>query len=426
MGADFVLDGVEPSGIQAAETTRDGQNNSDRQARNVPSWLDQTAIATANKTKTRYDNDVGMGYSMLLPDDDPLQNSDPLGLNANSEMRDILNLNEHSNAQLEGALGNLGPDFDPTPVYKSPSPPLTYSFQESTFARRLHRACAEAAYALLLNPRRRPAEYERIFRLSLLGRDRARITANLRSVINRGPHEDLDFWEAPTIHVGGAGTHYPRRDAYGNLLPKKSSYNVGRVGPQTLSILETAYKANMNADMSVDLIGYEGEWFDPYDVQGYLEEKGIYIDPTSSFAEAQIVEWGNNISDASTIEDSESLVAASPRLTPFGKATPLTTFQVNALISEADVDFSKWDDSANLELTNVGYSDANQGSWMNFMQPGQSIRQYNPEQASWEQFNAGGPGAGVDPRSGQSSVPATPQPKRKSVLIDVTKLVKGE
>jgi hypothetical protein len=256
----------------------------------------------------------------------------------------------------------------------------------------------------------------------LLGRDRSKITAALRAVIDRGPHEDLDFWEAPHIHVGGAGTHYPRRDPFGNLLPKKLSYNVGRVGPQTLSMLENAAKANLSTNMTVELAGFEGEWFDPYDVQGYLEEKGIFIDPTSSFAEAQIVEWPRSRDDASTISSGGNVATPPGPFTPTQKSTPLTTSQVNALINDVDVDFSKWDDSANLELTNVGYSDAEFGSWANFLQPGEAIRQYNAEQAAWEEFN-------IDPTNGMSmpsSHPASPQPRRKSVIIDVTKLVKGE
>ncbi len=207
----------------------------------------------------------------------------------------------------------------------------------------------------MLDPKRRPSEYERIFRLTLLGRDRMKILAGLREILDRGPHEDLDFWHAALVHVGGAGTHYPRRDAFGNLLPKKSTYNVGRIGPQTLYMLENAAKANLSADMTVELEGFEGEWFDPYDVQGYLEEKGIFIDPMSSFAEATLVEWPALTSEGSTVTSDHKAATTPPgAFTPPGRATPLTTSQVNLLINDADVDFSKWDDSANIELTNVG------------------------------------------------------------------------
>ena len=356
-----------------------------------------------------------MGYSMYYSDtDDALQAADIMELNAASQ--DLVPTQRQSPDE---PFNIFNADMDSIPISDMPTPPITYSFQETTFARRLHRACAEAAYQLLLDPRRRPAEYERIFRLSLLGRDRAKIIAQLKGVLDRGPHEDLDFWEAPHIHVGGAGTHYPRRDPYGNLMPKKTSYNVGRVGPQTLATLEQAARKNFSMDMTVDLSGFEGEWFDPYDVQGYLEEKGIFIDPTSSFAEAQIVEWPKNSSEASTATSENNVSTPQSGFVAPAKSTPLTTAQVNIMINEADVDFSKWDDSANLELTNVGYSDAQYGSWMNFLHPGETIKQYNSDEATWE-------GLDLDVNNALSNHAPSPEPKRRSVLIDVSKMVKGE
>lgn len=129
---------------------------------------------------------------MIMPDDDTLQAADLMEMSAiNQEVQESLSMSGLQQQDYD-TLFPIGTNGMSIP--RSPSPPKTYSFQESSFARRLHRACAEAAYQLLLDPRRRPAEYERIFRLSLLGRDRAKITAALKSVLDRGPHEDLDFW----------------------------------------------------------------------------------------------------------------------------------------------------------------------------------------------------------------------------------------
>ena len=79
--------------------------------------------------------------------------------------------------------------------------PRTYSFQESTFGRRIARATFESAYRLLLDPRRRPADYERIFRLSLIGRDRAAHIASLKTQLDKGPHEDLVSIKKHTSHL---------------------------------------------------------------------------------------------------------------------------------------------------------------------------------------------------------------------------------
>lgn len=425
---------------------------STEQPKNVSSWLDQSIVAAVNSNISRGADprgDRAMGYNVYYSDNEEgVQIADIMETTSAGQDMNSMRLPQLAPQQPDEPFNIFHADLANYPtIIDNPPPVRTYSFQESTFARRLHRACAETAYHLLLDPRRRPAEYERIFRLSLLGRDRAKITAQLKSVLDRGPHEDLDFWEAPHIHVGGAGTHYARRDPYGNLMPKKTSYNVGRVGPQTLATLEQAARRNFAMDMTVELAGFEGEWFDPYDVQGYLEEKGIFIDPSSSFAEAQIIEWPKTITSnhsnsggpsSSSSTDGANVTpspASNSGLTVPGKSTPLTTSQVNIMINEADVDFSKWDDSANLELTNVGYSDAQFGSWMNFLQPGESIRHFNEEQAAWEgfDFDMNAANAGVPEMAGQTAasvaVASSPAPspvKRRSVLIDVSKLVKGE
>lgn len=59
----------------------------------------------------------------------------------------------------------------------------------------------------------------------------------------------------------------------------------------------------------MDLQGFEGEWFDAYDVQGYLEERwGCRLDPKSSFAECMVED-----EEKSEIERRSS--AGSPSLT---------------------------------------------------------------------------------------------------------------
>jgi hypothetical protein len=419
------LDSSEGEDGRTARTPRQNStaNTNAAKPKNVPSWLDESTLTHTNNAAAGDTGNVGMGYVMYMPQDDQTHSSEPEDIN-----NMLQQIQQPLPAQVSEALEQE--DFfnvfeiggNTFPMAHNPRPPMTYSFQESTFARRLHRACAEAAYQLLLDPRRRPTEFQRIFRLSLLGRDRQKITTQLKAILARGPHEDLDFYEAPHIHVGGAGTHYSRRDAYGNLMPKKKTFNVGRVGPQTLSTLEKTARGNITMDMIVELAGFEGEWFDPYDVQGYLEEKGIYIDPTSSFAEAQIVEWPTPRSEA-TSEPSDHGAATPPgQFAVPEKSTPLTTSQVNIMINEADVDFSKWDDSRNLELTNVGYSDAEFGSWMNFLQPGESVRHYNEQQAQWEGMHVDT----IRAISAPSTHPPSPVPTRKSVLIDVSKLVKGK
>lgn len=185
------------------------------QVRNVPTWMDQSAVSSAANRLEPSPLDLGMGYSLM-----PAGGEETV-MELEALSRDLGPLFTHSPPasgaspeKITFSTAFFDDDFAPFPVpTPQPSPPRTFSFQESTFARRLHRACLERAYQLLLEPDTRPATYERVFRLSLLGRSRAKILNVIKLVLARGPHQDLDFWEAPSIHVGGAGTHYPARDA---------------------------------------------------------------------------------------------------------------------------------------------------------------------------------------------------------------------
>ena len=178
----------------------------------VPTWWDKSVVAQSTKPRENEGMDIGLGYKMYWTGTgDAAQSVDYLGLETDSrEIVPTRKSQEPSPTDISEIFRIELPDTITLP--QQLAPPATYSFQETTFGRRLHRACLESAYRLLLEPLNKPATYERIFRLSLMGRDRIKMAGSLKAVLDRGPHEALDFWQAPLIHVGGAGTHYPRRD----------------------------------------------------------------------------------------------------------------------------------------------------------------------------------------------------------------------
>jgi hypothetical protein len=112
-------------------------------------------------------------------------------------------------------------------------------------------------------------------------------------MLSRSVNEDLDFWETPFLHLGGAGTHYPRKDVDGHVLPKRNTWNVKQIGPLDKRIVrvENTVDGRWEFITDMDLSAFQGEWFDAYDVQGYLEERwGCRIDAKSSFAEFAVDE----------------------------------------------------------------------------------------------------------------------------------------
>ncbi|CAD0115289.1 unnamed protein product, partial [Aureobasidium uvarum] len=166
--------------------------------------------------------------------------------------------------------------------------PATYSSFERTFARRLHRASCEYAYRLACDPTRVPALFNNVFKLTLKAAGTVdRVKYSLQSTLSRSTGEPLSNWGVTYIHVGGAGTHYPRPPEEGGLsYQSPTSWAVTTVGPHRIggSTIEEALTAEML------LRGVMGMWFDAYDVEGYLAEKGIHLDPSATYANIELPE----------------------------------------------------------------------------------------------------------------------------------------
>ncbi|EKG18234.1 hypothetical protein MPH_04494 [Macrophomina phaseolina MS6] len=184
----------------------------------------------------------------------------------------------------------------PSPMTSSVPPTFTYSFQETTFARRLQRACLERAFHLLSTAHLRPSDFNRVFRLCRHYSSREDLLSDFRKLLQQSVLQPLDFINSPFLHLGGAGTHYPARDEHGRAVPDSadSDWNIRRIGPwATRAQREELRRSNrpeviFTQELEEDMVAYGGEWFDSHDVEGYLEELGVHIDAQASFAEAAV------------------------------------------------------------------------------------------------------------------------------------------
>lgn len=166
-----------------------------------------------------------------------------------------------------------------------PRTPYTYSSQETTFARRLHRTCLERGYRLLTSPLSDPEEVFRVFRFGFCVSNRKHMIPRFQKLLKRGADEALEFWSVPFFHIGGAGMHYPRKDQQGNpIYPPNMHPAVKAFGPIPFYLAETPHEKKSVDDL-LAAIGFDGEWFDSNDVEGFLREKGIFLDGHSSFVE---------------------------------------------------------------------------------------------------------------------------------------------
>ena len=134
---------------------------------------------------------------------------------------------------------------------KSLAPPSTYSFQESTFARRLARAAYERAYRILTSPNSRREDIDVICKFSFCFTSLENITNWVSSIHKKGKDEGLELWQAPQLHLGGAGLHYPRE-----IEDHVPAYwaNKAPMGPQPSTQAETPVPDWMTVDQIVSKI----------------------------------------------------------------------------------------------------------------------------------------------------------------------------
>lgn len=209
-------------------------------------------------------------------------------------------------------------------VLRSLGIPASYSSFERTFARRLHRASCEYAYRLACDPPRAPALFNSVFRLTLKAAGSIdRVKYSLQSTLSRSTKEPLSNWGVTYIHVGGAGTHYPRPPEEGGLsYQSPNSWAVTTVGPHKIggSTIEEALTAEM---LLRGVMGMDGSFFDAYDVEGYLAERGIHLDPSATYAQIELPDDGSfspGSSGASSPTDVaayvQNLIASAPVTRP--------------------------------------------------------------------------------------------------------------
>lgn len=165
----------------------------------------------------------------------------------------------------------------------------TYSFQETSFSRRLHRYCLEHTFRLFIHPATDPQTIFRVFRLVSCIVDQSKMRPYFEGLLQSSTGEPLEIPSLPFYTIGRAGTHYARRDGAGNLGFPANMRRPKRILGQLL--LSRSGAADQDQEKSYAEFlrsrGYGGVWLDSYDVEGYLAERGIVLDSLSSLVGVQ-------------------------------------------------------------------------------------------------------------------------------------------
>jgi hypothetical protein len=99
--------------------------------------------------------------------------------------------------------------------------------------------------------------------------------------LKSGPNEPLEASNFPFFHIGGAGTHYPRRD---QQYPPITHLARRGIEPEPYPLKEVPHQ-NQSLETLLRSVGCDGEWFDSRDVEGYIEKTNIFLNPYSSLIE---------------------------------------------------------------------------------------------------------------------------------------------
>ncbi|RWA06510.1 hypothetical protein EKO27_g8591 [Xylaria grammica] len=155
--------------------------------------------------------------------------------------------------------------------------PASGAFLERTFGRRLHRRTTERAAKLLAM---KDPPYDAMHRVFGFVRNYApleNIRQRVASVLNRGSDEDMNAYAQPFHNIGGSGTHFAS-DAKTVAFPggapfPNSGFGMGPFNEKTTTVRDELLDALQHTKFP----GWQGEWFDSYEVEQFLAQKSINL-----------------------------------------------------------------------------------------------------------------------------------------------------
>ncbi|KAF3068300.1 putative bzip family transcription factor protein [Daldinia childiae] len=159
--------------------------------------------------------------------------------------------------------------------------PHTMSFNEWSFARRLHRHTVERAAALISMPNPPPAKLTRVFGFVMLFETVDEIRSRTVATLDSNKDEPLSYWKYPFHRLGGSGTHFPDQagpsSLSGSSTYQSPGFGTGPFNERTTRVNDTLLGPSQYINMS----GWEGTWFDSDEVETYLAQNGVII-PTAA------------------------------------------------------------------------------------------------------------------------------------------------
>ena len=207
--------------------------------------------------------------------------------------------------------------------------PFTFSHQEATFARRLQRRAWEQGYQLLLNAGVPDGDKARIFFMFQFSpRTKDQLISDLRKLLKRTTEENIDCISGLTGEMGAAiNRRYVKRND-SKLVRGADSWWLHSTGRQAIASGDHS-SSGESAATAVDIGPYEGEWFDPADVEKYLRHKGVHFSGHASYAEVELTDESYlGVHDAPTGSSSDNVMRCADEI-PTTVSNSLPIFPTN-------------------------------------------------------------------------------------------------
>ncbi|RYC58270.1 hypothetical protein CHU98_g7932 [Xylaria longipes] len=151
------------------------------------------------------------------------------------------------------------------------------AFLEKTFGRKLHRRTTEKAAKLLAMENPPYDTMHRVFGFVRNYSSLDNIRQRIKTTLSRTADEDLDAYAQPFHHIGGSGTHFTgdaKTISYPGGAPfSNTGFGMGPFNERTTAVRDDLLDVLQRSKFP----GWQGEWFDSYEVEQFLAQKSINL-----------------------------------------------------------------------------------------------------------------------------------------------------
>ncbi|KAJ4412448.1 hypothetical protein N0V82_008803 [Gnomoniopsis sp. IMI 355080] len=219
------------------------------------------------------------------------------------------------------------PTFSPS---NSLPTPLTLAYVEATFGRRLQRSSLELAYRLSSMPNPPNDILARIFGFCLHYESVEQIRERVHKCLEKTREESLNDWRAPFWALGGIGQHQMGAQQQDKPVGNQGTADVAKhafgtsfaMGPFNTATTEVRDQ-HLDATMRITLPGFQGDFFEPDEVELYLQSHGVCIQPGQDYVTAEVdVMWLEDLQQQQSNDSHRQWAPGMPP--PMGKTSETT------------------------------------------------------------------------------------------------------